>query len=419
MFTVKDCSRRVYVLLLAMSLIACGGDSDDDDDNNVNAGNETFYGFFIDDAVQGLIVDAENGGVQTTDENGVFSFEVGDPLSFFVDDVFIGSIDSGLERLTPADLASNGSQVFRFLQSLDTSPGTPGIDLTGIDLPDTPINFSQQSSFFENDPAVQLAIQASMAAGAAGVLIDFTVARDNYLAATNRIITQPDFEGLVAYPVAATGPNEPCIVFFNADLSGESICRDDIQADPADAAEDFDWSVVGGEVVADIDADTRSTITRNGITGNRVHVRVATECLTCDPDKGTVLEVELQTFHTALPIDAADFNGVTMTLSGSGDTVTATFDVGGGATLDDNGSVETANWSVTPDNVLLLQGTGNPGDPELSFVRAILIEGVVTDGRFAVLNGLVDDSGDNGMADQAEFDANGVYDGIELQDSSL
>ena len=358
--------------------------------------------------------------MQRTDENGVFSFTIGDPLTFKIDDLVLGSIPSGLERLTPNELNSPnlGNQVFRFVQAMDTTPGTPGIDLSGLDLPSTPINFSQSNSFFENDLAVIAALAASQAAGATGVLIGRATAQANFLAGTNRIIVQTDFEDLVAYPVSAPGPNEPCLVFFNADLSGESVCRDDIAADPANAAENFTWFIDNALLVADIDADTQVTVTKNGTTGNRIHTTVATECVTCNPNLGPTIEIEQQTYYTALPINSVDFSGQVLTLSTGSGTITATFAATTVSFSDVNG-VETANWSVNPlNNVLLLEGTGTPGAIDLSFAKAILIDGSVNDGQFAVLNALVDDANNDGIVDQAEFDINGVYDGVEVQTST-
>ncbi len=411
--------KLLIVINITLWLTACGGGSGGGGGGGTNSGPETYYGFFIDDAVQDLIVEAASGSVQRTDENGVFSFTIGDPLTFKIDDLVLGSIPSGLERLTPNELNSPnlGNQVFRFVQAMDTTPGTPGIDLSGLDLPSTPINFSQSNSFFENDPAVIAALAASQAAGATGVLIDRLIARDNFLASTNRIIVQIDFEDLVAYPVSATGPNEPCLVFFNADLSGESVCRDDIAADPANAAENFTWFINSALLVADIDADTQVTVTKNGTTGNRIHATVATECLTCDPNLAPTIEVEYQTYYTALPISSVDFSGQVLTLSNGSGTTTATF-TASTVSFDDGSGVETANWSVnTVNNVLLLEGTGSPGASDLSFAKAILIDGSVNNGQFVLLNALVDDTNNDGIADQAEFDINGVYDGVEVQTS--
>ena len=402
---------------LAYWLSGCGGGGggggDDDGGNN---GPDTFYGFFIDDAVQDLIVESASGSVQRTDENGVFSFTLNDELTFKMDDLVLGTIPSGLERITPNELTSPnlGNQVFRFVQSMDTTPGTPGIDLTGLDLPATPINFSQSNSFFENDPAVIAALAASQAAGATGVLIDYATAQANFLASSSRVIVQADFEDLVGYTVTVQEPNEPCMVFFFADLSGESICRDDIAADPADAVEDFTWLIDGALLVADVDADTEVTVTKNGTTGNRIHATVATECITCDPNLGPTIEIEQQTLYSAMPINAVDFSGQVLNLTTASGTTTATF-AATTVTLDDGVTLETANWSIIPlQNVLLLEGTGAPGAADLSFIKAILLDGSVGDGQFAVLNALVDDTNNNGVAEQFEFDINGEYDSVEL-----
>ncbi len=415
-----ECRQTTFKFLIFINIIvwlaACGGGGGGGNTNNTP---ETFHGFFIDDAVQDLIVEAASGSVQRTDENGVFSFTIDDPLTFKIDDVVIGSVPSGREVITPADFGTTtGPQVFRFIQSMDTTPGTPGIDLNGLDLPNTPINFNQQDSFFEIDPDVNAALAASQLAGATGILIDRTTAQANFLAGSNRIIVQADFENLVAYPVSTPGPNEPCIVFFNADLSGKSICRDDIIADPATSAENFTWSIDGVLLVAVIDVDTRVTVTKNGTTGNRIHTTVATECLTCDPNAGPTIEIERQTFFTALPISTVDFNGQVLNLSSDSGTTTASFAVGT-VEFDDGSGIETANWSVdTVSNVLLLEGTGPPGSVDLSVSKAILIDGSVNDGQFAVINVRVDDTNDNGVADPAEVDSNGVIDSVEVLTST-
>lgn len=409
---------------LAIIIAACSGGGGGGGSGGGSGGAPTeFQGYFIDDAVEDLIVEAASGSVQRTDENGVFSFVIGDQLTFKIDDVVIGSVASGAEVITPGNFGvTSGLQVFRFIQSMDTTPGTPGIDLTGLDLPNVPINFSQSNSFFENDPAVIAALAASVAAGATGVLIDYATARANFLAGSNRVIVQADFENRVLYPESMSGPTEPCLVFFDAGpaLTGQSVCRDDIAADPANAAENFVWAVVAGEVVIDPDPDTRVTVTRNGTTGNRVHARVQTECLSCDPNLGPTIETELQTFHNAVDIDAVDFSNQSFTLTGAAGSVSASFAANGTATFDDGlGGIETLQWSVDPvKDVLLLRGIGNPGDSDLTYARAILIEGTATSGRYVVLNALVDDTGSDGVADTSEFDANGVFDGIEVLDAS-
>jgi len=416
----SKCKQLLYVMVMLLAS-ACGGGSSSSDDDDSSSGPEYYYGFFIDDAVQGLIYETGGGSAQTTDENGVFRFRIGEPISFRIDEVPIGSIGSGLEVLNPGDLngPNLGNPVFRFLQSMDTTPGTPGIDLRGLDLPDTPINFSQSHAEFEVDPDVIAALTAAQAAGATGILIDPLTARDNFLAATNRVIVQAEFEDLVAYPVSASGPSEPCLVFFNADLSGESVCRDDIVANPGNATENFTWFIDDPLLVADIDADTRVTVTKNGTTGNRIHATVATECLTCNPNLAPTIEIEYQTYYTALPISAIDFSGQALNLTTAGGSTTATFAANGTVSFNDGSGIETANWSVNPlNNVLLLEGSGAPGATDLSFARAILIEGSVNDGRFVVLNALVDDTNNDGIADQAEFDVNGIYDGIEVQVST-
>ena len=120
-----------------------------------------------------------------------------------------------------------------------------------------------------------------------------------------------------------------------------------------------------------------------------------------------------------MPINAIDFSGQVLNLSTGSGTATATFAANGTVSVNDGSAVETANWSVDPlKNVLLLEGTGSPGAMDLNFAKVILITGSVNDGQFVVLNALVDDTNNDGIVDQAEFDINGVYDGVEVQTST-
>ena len=88
--------KLLIIINISLWLSACGGGGGGGDGGGGGGGPETFYGFFIDDAVEDLIVEAASGSVQRTDENGVFSFTIGDPLTFKIDDLVLGSIPSGL-----------------------------------------------------------------------------------------------------------------------------------------------------------------------------------------------------------------------------------------------------------------------------------------------------------------------------------
>ncbi len=152
-----------------------------------------------------------DGPIQVTDEYGSFEFQTNQPLTFLVDGVEIGSVAQGLVRVTPPDFGAEGLNVARFLQSIDTTPTQLGIELNGVNLPDTPINFLQGRDSFTADPAVAQAIAAAASAGATGVLVSETDARNHVLAATNRVLEHSFIQNLAVYPVTSGTDNEPCV----------------------------------------------------------------------------------------------------------------------------------------------------------------------------------------------------------------
>jgi hypothetical protein len=412
---------RPFALILC-ALMAVGCDSSTDGDENGNGGgpiSSEVYGYFIDDAVEGLQYRVGGGPVETTDLFGTILFEAGSPIEFFVDGVSLGTVSEGLTRITPNDFGVTSANIARFLQSLDTTPGVPGIKLTGVDLADTPINFNQDGGAFAADPIVQQAVAAAASAGASGILVSQSAALAELAAGTSTTFETADFADVALFPVE-TGPrNEPCFVRFRADGSGESVCQDDIVDDPSGAAAEFDWAIDGFSAVLDFpssaSAEERVTLQRLGTTGNRISTQVIGERLNCNPNVEPCVEGGVQTMITALPIAAADFNGKTIQFWGAGPTRTATLNANGTGTLEYSGTTDTCEWSVDDgfENVLLLSGTGAAGE-DLVYHELLLIDGIVTDGTFVALFARVTDTDNDGAISPAEAASGRRFESVEV-----
>lgn len=413
-----------YRLMLAFVVIlvgACSSGTDPDEDGGGSFTPSTeFQGFFLDDAVEGLQYQVAGGAVKTTDEYGTFTSDAGMEMNFLVDGVSLGTVTEGRTRITPNDFGVAGANIARFVQSLDTTPGEPGIDLAGVDLAGTAINFVQSGSAFAADPLVQQAVAAAASAGANGVLISESAALAALAAGTSSILQASDLENVALFPVVAGANNEPCFVRFRDDGTGQNICEDDIVADPSGAAVEFTWMIDNSTAVVEFDfgagVEERVTLQRLGTTGNRISAQVTSERVqNCNPNVEPCIEGEVQTLITALPITGGDFSGKTISFVGPGGSGTATFNANGAGTLSDMQGTEDFVWSVgsTFNNVLVLQGTGTPGDVML-YHELILIEGTASGGTFAALFGEVTDTNSDGVVDESEMTNTGEYEAVEL-----
>lgn len=417
----RQLARRLCLTTMAIALAACSEESpmDSGDDGTGGTGSATdFYGFFLDDAVKGLQYRAGDGPLGTTDEHGTFQSRVGDAMTFFVDGVEIGTASEGRTRLTPADFGATGANVARFLQSLDTSPGA-GIDLSGVNLASTPINFNQSRDAFAADAAVQQAIADAAAAGAQGALVSESEALGRLAMGTSSVFEAADFENMTVYPVTPGPNNEPCLVRFRADRTGQNICQDDIDADPRGAAEEFSWSIDDVVAVAEFDfgagVEERVTLQRLGTTGNRISVQLTTECLTCDPNVEPAIEGGVQTLITALPLAEVDFAGQGIAMNGPNQMKSVSYAGGGIGTYSDGAGSRTFQWSVGASfrYTILMRGTGDPGSV-LPYHEAVLVDGTPLNGTYAILLASAVDTNQNGVIDDEEAASTIEYAGIEL-----
>jgi hypothetical protein len=124
-------SSVILSVIIALTVAACGGGS------GGSSGATTATGQFKDNNTSGLAyISGAQSGVTATD--GSFTYEVGQPVTFKIGGVTVGSISAGKSTVTPLDLATAGTSAtanvtnrVRFLMMLD-SDGNPanGINIS-------------------------------------------------------------------------------------------------------------------------------------------------------------------------------------------------------------------------------------------------------------------------------------------------
>lgn len=145
-------------LALAVTLaIACGGGSNDSESPVV------LTGVFLDDAVEGIrYKTATQGGI--TNEAGEFEFVDGESVTFSLGNIQLPPATAKL-TVTPLDMAETENtsdntvvNIIRLLQTLDTTPDTPGIKIeteaveeAGAEAID---NWDVETSTFAADPVI-------------------------------------------------------------------------------------------------------------------------------------------------------------------------------------------------------------------------------------------------------------------------
>lgn len=117
---------RLTSLAFCTALAACGGGGNDSTGTTSNPAPQTAQGTFVDSPVQGLhYVSGSVSG--DTDASGHFTYVPGQPVTFSVGGVTVGTASSGQALVTPAILAASApnpatavNNIAAFLQSLDS-----------------------------------------------------------------------------------------------------------------------------------------------------------------------------------------------------------------------------------------------------------------------------------------------------------
>ncbi|MCW5631173.1 MAG: hypothetical protein KIT47_20040 [Rhodoferax sp.] len=220
---------RVSIVGMALAVSGCGGGSD-----GGSATPAIQSGVFVDAPVQGL---AYRSGATTgfTDALGTFRYETGQPVTFTLGSVVIGTIAAGKATVFPTDLVPGAidetdatvSNMVRLLQTLDDD-GDPsnGILITSVvrDSLTTPLDFAQSKVDFAADPVVVAAVATATALRASGAapLKDAASAEAHF-----RFTLLAAFAGTWhASFVGTSGPTDygNCTVTVNAQGAGSGSC---------------------------------------------------------------------------------------------------------------------------------------------------------------------------------------------------
>lgn len=219
----------ITIMGASLTLSGCGGGSD-----GGSGAAAIQSGVFVDAPVQGL---AYSSGATTgfTDALGTFRYETGQPVTFSLGSVAIGTVAAGKATVYPTDLVPGAmdetnatvSNMVRLLQTLDDD-GDPsnGILITAAVRNSlmAPLNLAQSKAAFSADPAVAAAVAAATALRTSGV----TTLKDAPSAEAHfRFTLLADFVGTwVGSYIGTSGPADSgnCSVTVNAQGATTGSC---------------------------------------------------------------------------------------------------------------------------------------------------------------------------------------------------
>lgn len=251
--------RKLLVLALATSLVACGGS--DDDVNKPNPSptptQPSKTGVFTDGVISGVSYKTNKGFMGTTNSAGEFKYDEGDQVTFSIGNVQLGDTVIAQTRITPLDLATDvesRTNLLVFLQSLDNdAKHENGIQIsekaiaavTGLS-----INFKQSSDAFANDANVK---QVLTKAGTTAVTAE--QAKQNFQKAFYQ-----DIAGVWQYTAVNSKQTVDVMLYINAD--GQYYLGQFTPADhagkPGIEVGQLNWNSVDGSVKPSINIDTNS-----------------------------------------------------------------------------------------------------------------------------------------------------------------
>lgn len=227
---VRGAAMRAAVVGMVVAVAGCGGGSD-----GGAVAPAIQSGVFVDAPVQGLSY-ASGATTGTTDAQGTFRYETGQPVVFSLGSVTIGTIAAGQATVYPTDLVPGAvdeshatvSNIVRLLQTLDDD-GSPanGILITPAvrDSLTAALNFAQSKAAFSADAAVATAVATATALRTSGAttLKDAAAAEAHF-----RATLLADFAGTwTASFVGTSGPadNGTCTVTIDTQGVGSGSCR--------------------------------------------------------------------------------------------------------------------------------------------------------------------------------------------------
>jgi len=306
-------NRNIFsVVPLVLALSACGGGGSGS--GTPPATGVTASGVFLDAEVEGLTYQSGSSAPRTTDANGTFTYTVGQPLTFSIGGVQLGTLTDGAARCTPDDFVVP-LNIARFLQTLDAD-GNPdnGIDLTiaSAALAGTTVS----SAVFEGgDPvafaadadiaaAVATAAAATAATGGKATLIDETTAATALASGTSTAFIPADVSGK-AFMVIDPSVPEIGLIQFNTGGTVDAVFLTDttsVGGDGTGSIENETWTLNANGTVTISDPIGPIVVTKAGKSSRAISVTVV--------DAGSTTAFPL-TLLIPTPITALDLAGTT------------------------------------------------------------------------------------------------------------
>jgi len=381
--------QRFSVIPLVLALSACGGGGSSSGTPAGGGGGVTASGVFIDAEVEGLTYQSGSSAPRTTDANGTFTYTVGQPLTFSIGGVELGTLTDGAARCTPNDFVVP-LNIARFLQTLDADGDpTNGIDLTvaatalaGTTVSSAVFENADATAFAANADivaAVSTAAAATAATGGSATLIDETTAATALASGTSTVFTNADVSGK-AFMIVDPSVPEIGLIQFNADGTVYDVFLTDTTSVGGDGTgADETWSIDANGIMTVSDSFDSSTVTKAGQSSRAISVTVV--------DAGSTTAFPL-TLLIPTPITVLDLAG----------TVSKTYDI----TNTDGTAVRvTFNTDGTMSSADLVNGTPDPTTTSTSlwsintFGLVEIVDSVVGDTSIvALISGNLTSSGE-------------------------
>ena len=379
----KKIIKKSLVAVFAIAVMTQGFISCSDDDAVVNdSGTTTSFGVFLDSEVEGLTYQSGENPPAVTDSNGTFEYTPGQPLSFSVGGVQLGTLVDGAAVCTPNDFIVP-ENIARFLQSLDAdNDPTNGIDLTvatsalaGQTIT-SDVFENPSSTGFETDSAIVEAI-----ATAGTTLLDTATVNANLRDGTDDTFDPAELAGLT---FIIADPLEDGFGFISFDgllnssdsgSTGSLMSFSETTSQGGTGIEDdFVWNInTAGVMTLTFTDQEIVTITRSGGSSRAISI-LLTE-LNVAPRPIAILKL--------LPLTETDLSGALISqggtsarvhaVTGGGETEQITFTSDG--TISAIGSSQgpwSGTWTVEASSLTIMDGS------EWSF--AVLLEGSLANG---------------------------------------
>lgn len=277
----KTVTKFFLATLLTLFVVGC---SDDSEEEGITNPEPTIsVGFFLDSEVKGLTYQSGDNPAGTTDENGTFEYTPGQPLTFSIGGVELGTLADGASICTPNDFIIP-ENIARFIQSLDAD-GDPsnGIDLTGAAAALANVTVSSDvfentsSTGFENDAAIIGAI-----ATVGTTLLDTATANANLADGTDNTFDPLELAGFAFVLIDPDGFGLGIIKFDELANPGDMGSTGfDIPQDETTVAggtgtgEDFIWLIdANGVMTLTFDDGEAVTVNRSGGSSRSISVTV-------------------------------------------------------------------------------------------------------------------------------------------------